>query len=204
MTRITSLEELRTIYRPPHELAFKKQLDHLDQHCRRFIALSPFLTIASVGKDGLPDASPRGDQPGFVHVMDDNKALAIPDWPGNNRLDTLSNILAHTVVGLIFLIPGVDEVLRVNGDAELHADEALRAPFARSGKLPRLVITVRVREAYLHCAKALMRAKLWDPAARITRSELPTMNEMLRDQTSGTGPVEPQDAMVERYRTVLY
>ena len=203
MTRITSLEELRALYPPAHERALKKQLSHLDRHCRRFIELSPFLAISSMGQDGLGDVSPRGDQPGFVHVTDDH-TLLIPDWPGNNRLDTLSNILANPNVGLLFLIPGVDEVLRVNGMAELHAGETLRAPFVRSGKLPRLVVKVRVREAYLHCAKALMRSKLWDPAARIVRSALPTMNEMMRDQTESTDAVEPQDEMVARYRTVLY
>ncbi len=203
MTRLTSLEALRALYPPAHERALKKQLSHLDRHCRRFITLSPFVAISSMGDDGLGDVSPRGDQPGFVQVADDH-TLLIPDWPGNNRLDTLSNILANPNVGLMFLIPGVDEVLRVNGTAELHTDEALRALFARSGKLPRLVVMVRVREAYLHCAKALMRSKLWDPAAHIARSELPTMNEMMRDQTESTDAVEPQDAMVARYRTVLY
>lgn len=203
MAAITSTEALRAIYPPPTERALKKQLDRLDKHCRSFIGLSPFLVISSMGSDGLADASPRGDLPGFVRVLDDT-TIAIPDWPGNNRLDTLTNILAEPAIGLLFLVPGVDEVMRVNGVAELRDDEELRRPFERSGKLPRLVILVQVKEAYLHCAKAVMRARLWDPASRVERSVLPSMNEMIRDQIGGDGPVEPQHEMVERYRKVLY
>jgi PPOX class probable FMN-dependent enzyme len=203
MGRITSLEELRALYPVTSERALKKQLSHIDRHCRRFIELSPFLVISSKGADGLSDASPRGDQPGFVNILDET-ALAIPDWPGNNRLDTLSNIVANPAIGLLFLIPGVDEVLRVNGDAELRTDEDLRAPFARSGKLPRLVVKLSVREAYLHCPKALMRAKLWNSAAQIERSQLPTLNEMIHDQIKSTAPVESHADMMARYKDALY
>jgi PPOX class probable FMN-dependent enzyme len=203
MGRITSLEELRALYPATSERALKKQLSHIDRHCRRFIELSPFLVISSKGADGLSDASPRGDQPGFVNILDET-ALAIPDWPGNNRLDTLSNIVANPAIGLLFLIPGVDEVLRVNGDAELRTDEDLRAPFARSGKLPRLVVKLSVREAYLHCPKALMRAKLWNSAAQIERSQLPTLNEMIHDQIKSTAPVESHADMMARYKDALY
>lgn len=203
MTRITSVEALRSIYPSPTERAVKKQLDRLDRHCRRFIGLSPFVVISSGGADGLTDASPRGDRPGFVQILDDH-TIAIPDWPGNNRLDTLSNIIARPSIGLLFLVPGVDETLRVNGEAELRDDEDLRSRFERSGKLPRLTILVRVEEAYLHCAKALMRSRLWDPASRVDRSLLPTMNQMIQDQIGDEGPVEAQEEMVERYRKVLY
>ena len=203
MGRITSLEELRALYPAAHERALKKQLSHIDRHCRRFIELSPFVVISSKGADGLSDASPRGDQPGFVNILDET-TLAIPDWPGNNRLDTLSNIVADPAIGLLFLIPGVDEVLRVNGDAELRTDEDLRAPFARSGKLPRLVVKLSVREAYLHCPKALMRAKLWNSAAQIERSQLPTLNEMIHDQIKSTAPVESHADMMARYKDALY
>ena len=203
MTRITSVEALRAIYPSPSERALKKQLDKLDRHCRSFIGLSPFVVISSVGADGLADASPRGDRPGFVQILDDH-TIAVPDWPGNNRLDTLSNIIVRPSVGLLFLVPGVDETLRVNGEAELRDDEDLRSLFERSGKLPRLVILVHVKEAYLHCAKALMRSRLWDPTSRIERSLLPTMNEMLQDQIGAAGPIEPQEDMIERYRKVLY
>jgi len=203
MTRITSVEALRAIYPSPSERALKKQLDKLDRHCRSFIGLSPFVVISSVGADGLADASPRGDRPGFVQIIDDH-TVAIPDWPGNNRLDTLSNIIVRPSVGLLFLVPGVDETLRVNGEAELRDDEDLRSLFERSGKLPRLAILVHVKEAYLHCAKALMRSRLWDPTSRIERNLLPTMNEMLQDQIGAAGPIEPQEDMIERYRKVLY
>lgn len=203
MTRITSVEALRAIYPPPSERALKKQLDKLDRHCRSFIGLSPFVVISSVGADGLADASPRGDRPGFVQILDDH-TIAVPDWPGNNRLDTLGNIIVRPSVGLLFLVPGVDETLRVNGEAELRDDEDLRSLFERSGKLPRLVILVHVKEAYLHCAKALMRSRLWDPTSRIERSLLPTMNEMLQDQIGAAGSIEPQEDMIERYRKVLY
>ncbi|HEX7076700.1 MAG TPA: pyridoxamine 5'-phosphate oxidase family protein [Hyphomicrobiaceae bacterium] len=203
MTRITSVEALRAIYPPPSERALKKQLDKLDRHCRSFIGLSPFVVISSVGADGLADASPRGDRPGFVQILDYH-TIAVPDWPGNNRLDTLSNIIVRPSVGLLFLVPGVDETLRVNGEAELRDDEDLRSLFERSGKLPRLAILVHVKEAYLHCAKALMRSRLWDPTSRIERSLLPTMNEMLQDQIGAAGPIEPQEDMIERYRKVLY
>jgi hypothetical protein len=203
MTRITSVEALRAIYPSPSERALKKQLDKLDRHCRSFIGLSPFVVISSVGADGLADASPRGDRPGFVQILDDH-TIAVPDWPGNNRLDTLSNIIVRPSVGLLFLVPGVDETLRVNGEAELRDDEDLRSLFERSGKLPRLVILVHVKEAYLHCAKALMRSRLWDPTSRIERSLLPTMNEMLQDQIGAAGSIEPQEDMIERYRKVLY
>lgn len=203
MTRITSVEALRAIYPPPSERALKKQLVKLDRHCRSFIGLSPFVVISSVGADGLADASPRGDRPGFVQILDDH-TIAIPDWPGNNRLDTLSNIIVRPSVGLLFLVPGVDETLRVNGEAELQDDEGLRSLFERSGKLPRLAILVHVKEAYLHCAKALMRSRLWDPTSRIERSLLPTMNEMLQDQIGAAGSIEPQEEMIERYRKVLY
>ena len=203
MSRITSLEELRGLYPAAHERALKKQLSYIDRHCRRFIELSPFLVISSKGRDGLADASPRGDQPGFVQIIDET-TLTVPDWPGNNRLDTLSNIIADPAVGLLFLIPGVDDVLRVNGEAELRTDEELRTPFARSGKLPRLVINVTVREAYLHCPKALMRAKLWDPTVQIERSQLPSLLEMIHDQIKSTEPAESQADMVARLKQVLY
>ncbi|MGE8944292.1 pyridoxamine 5'-phosphate oxidase family protein [Leptospira interrogans] len=203
MGRITSLEELRALYPAAHERALKKQLSHIDRHCRRFIELSPFVVMSSRGADGLADASPRGDQPGFVHVQDET-TLVIPDWPGNNRLDTLSNIVADPAIGLLFLIPGVDDVLRVNGEAELRTDEELRALFERSGKLPRLVVRMVVREAYLHCPKALIRAKLWDPAAQIERSQLPSLLEMIHDQIKSTEPAESQADMVARLKKVLY
>jgi PPOX class probable FMN-dependent enzyme len=203
MARIETEAALREIYRPAAGRAVDKQLDRLETHCRRFIELSPFLVISSQGPDGLADVSPKGDAPGFVQVLDD-KTVAIPDRPGNNRLDTFTNLMSNPAVGLLFLIPGVDEILRINGTAEVRDDDDLRQRFAVDGKLPATVVLVTVREAYLHCAKALMRSRLWDPDAQVDRSELPSMGRMLKDQIGHTEAAEDQDVMVERYRKVLY
>ncbi len=203
MGAIRTTKELRERYRAPGERALRKQLDRLDAHCRRFVELSPFLVLATTGPDGLADATPRGGDPGFVRVADE-RTLLLPDRPGNNRLDSLTNLAANPGVGLLFMIPGVDETLRVNGTAELRDDDELRGRFDRESRLPATVVVVTVREAYLHCAKALMRSRLWDPEARIDRSELPTLGEMLRDQLGTTEPPEPREQMVERYREQLY
>ena len=204
MARIETEEELRRIYINPKERAFKKQLDRLDKHCRRFIELSPFLVLSSYGKNGLCDASPRGEGPGFAHILDE-KTLLLPDRPGNNRLDSLSNILINPSVGLIFLIPGVEEVLRVNGRAEIRNDPELLERFRVRAKLPATVLRIEVEEAYLHCAKAIMRSALWKPEAQIDRSLLPTMGEMLRDHRGDLGePMESQEEMRERYLRALY
>jgi uncharacterized protein len=191
---------LRALYPAPAERSLRKQLDHLDAHCRRFIALSPFVVVASVapGDDGLPDASPRGGEPGFVKVPDD-ATLLLPDAPGNNRLDTLANVAATGRVGLLFLVPGIDETLRVNGTAVVSADPADLGTFAGTRHPPRTVLRVTVREAYLHCAKAFMRSRLWDAAARVERTTLPTLGQMINDQIGLTTPPETQEAMLARY-----
>jgi PPOX class probable FMN-dependent enzyme len=199
---VASREELRALYALPKERTLRKELDHLDAHCRRFISLSPFVVLATTNPDGTADATPRGGDPGFV-VVEDDRTLLLPDRPGNNRLDSLSNVVANPGVGLLFLIPGVDETLRVNGTAAIHDDDDLRARFTE-GRPPATVIAITVREAYLHCAKALMRSRLWDLEAQIERSELPTLGEMLRDQLSSTEEPEPQDEMLERYKAELY
>ena len=160
MAKIETVEELRQIYTSPKERALKKELNRLDRHCRRFIELSPFLVLSSYGKNGLCDASPRGEAPGFVHIFDE-KTLLLPDRPGNNRLDSLSNILINSAVGLIFFIPGVEEVLRINGRAEIRNDPELLERFRIRAKLPATVLRIEVEEAYLHCAKAIMRSELW-------------------------------------------
>ena len=159
---MTDATHLRELYPAPNERAVRKQLDHLDVHCRRFIELSPFLVMASVaaGTDGPLDASPRGGAPGFVKALDAT-TLLVPDAPGNNRLDSLSNIVATERVGLLFLVPGIDETLRVNGAAQVSDDPALLALFTAERHLPRVVIRVAVQQAYLHCAKAFMRSQLW-------------------------------------------
>lgn len=198
---IESAAELRELFPPPGGRSVLKQLTRLDRHCRHFIGLSPFVVIATSGGDSL-DASPRGGAPGFVRVVDD-ATLHIPDSPGNNRLDSMTNIVTTAKIGLIFLIPGVDETLRINGRARLTADPSILRSFDALRHPPRIVIEVAVEEAYLHCAKALMRANLWGDEARVPRSALPTMGEMLADQLGSPHPPETQDEMLARYRKLL-
>ena len=202
MPDIRSVGALRSLYREPSERAVRKQLDHLDPHCRRFIGLAPFLVIASADADGRADASPRGGDPGFVKVLDERTVL-IPDSPGNNRLDSLQNLIDRPGVGLLFMIPGVDETLRINGRAGLRTDAALIDLCASERRRPPLVIAVEVKEAYLHCAKALMRAKLWDSGAKQDRSVLPSMGQMLKDQIGLAGEAESNEAMRARYQADL-
>lgn len=194
---IDSADALRQLYPQPKERAVRKQLSHLDRHCIRFIELSPFAVIAT-GNAGL-DASPRGGEPGFIRIVDE-RTLWIPDSPGNNRLDSLTNIIATGRIGLLFLIPGVDETLRINGRARVSADPAKTGRFATEQRTPKVVIEVGVEEAYLHCAKALMRSKLWADDSRQERSVLPTMGQMINDQVGMTDPVETQAEMVARYQ----
>jgi PPOX class probable FMN-dependent enzyme len=200
--RITTVEGLRALYPQPGERAVRKQLPSLDTHCRRFIALSPFLVLSTAGSDGRLDASPRGGAPGFVRIAPDGDLL-IPDSPGNNRLDSLQNILANSEVGLLFLIPGFDETLRVNGQACLSQTEADLTLCRDERRLPRLAIRVTVHEAYLHCAKAFMRSRLWDPTALTERGLMPTIGEMIRDQTGGDWAVETEAQMRARYQADL-
>lgn len=202
MARITTTDELRALYAEPRERSRRKVLPALDIHCRTFIGLSPLVMLASFGADGRADVTPRGDAPGFVGVEEDG-ALLIPDRPGNNRLDTLTNLLANPAIGLLFLIPGVDETLRVNGRAEIRDDAELLARFVVDGRAPVTVLRVAVEEAYIHCAKAFMRSRAWDPDSFLPRERLPSMGEILRDQL-GMATAETQAEMLERYRATLY
>jgi len=196
---ITTEAQLRALYAAPADRALRKQLDRLDAHCRRFIALSPLCVLATGGGVGsLLDASPRGGPPGFVQVSEGGDLL-LPDAGGNNRLDSLANLLHDPRIGLLFLIPGVDETLRVNGTACLRDEPAFIARFGAKRQPSRLVVQVQVREAYLHCAKALMRSRLWRAESQVERSALPTLNQMIHAQTGNTAPPEAQEAMVERY-----
>jgi uncharacterized protein len=203
MTVITTEQELRTLYAAPKERAVKKQLASLDRHCMNFLTLARFVVLSTCDAQGNMDASPRGGEPGFIKALDEH-TLLIPDWSGNNRLDTFSNVLETGRIGAFFLVPGVDEALRVNGTASLRNDEAFTSLCGVNGRFPKLVIHVAVQEAYLHCAKAVMRAGLWSREAQVERSVLPTMNEMLREQTGQVEPAEPQEVMVARHRTLLY
>jgi len=203
MSTIGTLENLRDCYPQPLERSLRKSLTKLDTHMRHFISLSPFLCLGTSG-DGGGDVTPRGDRPGFVHVLDD-RTLLIPDWQGNNRLDSLSNIITNPSVGLLFMIPGVNETLRINGVAEISMEPALVERWTVNGKHPRSAMRVTVREAYLHCAKALMRSKLWEDDYRVERTELPTYAQMLKDQGVTTQSVEElQAAIDESYATRLY
>jgi len=203
MAQIKTIDQLRQIYKLPKERPIEKVINRFEQHSRNFIAHSPFLIIGSVRKDGLGDVTPRGEEPGFVKIIDDI-TLAIPDRPGNNRLDTLTNILEQPSVGLIFLIPGVNETLRVNDAAEIRDDDDLRELFIVKKRLPATVLVVKVNEIYLHCAKALMRSRLWDEGTKIERSQFPTMGQMINDQTNSKIPIESQEDMIGRYKQMLY
>ena len=203
---ITTLQALRAIYKPASERALKKEIPSLDAHALQFIGLSPFVVLASSGMLTDLDASPRGGEPGFVKVLDAH-TLLIPDSPGNNRLDTLENIITTGRLGLLFLVPGFDETLRVNGRALLSTDAADLQLFADAKRAPALVIRMTMESVYLHCAKALMRSQLWDATRHLDRATMPTMGEMLRDQIQAfqgeTIDLEPQAQMLERYRQSL-
>jgi uncharacterized protein len=203
MSTIRTVDALRGCYPQPLERSLRKSLTTLDAHMRHFISLSPFLCLGTSSADGA-DVTPRGDSPGFVHVLDD-QTLLIPDWQGNNRLDSLTNVVANPNVGLLFLIPGVNETLRINGVGAITMEPALLERWTVNGKHPRSAMRVTVREAYLHCAKALMRSKLWNDDYRVKRSDLPTYAQMLKDQGVTTQSVEElQAAIDESYATRLY
>jgi PPOX class probable FMN-dependent enzyme len=157
---VTTLEELREVIAPPSDLVTSKEVSELDEHCRNFIARSPFMLIASTDGEGSIDISPKGDPAGFVRVLDD-RTLAIPDRPGNHRADTFVNVIRHPFVGLIFLIPGTKNTLRVRGRATIVRDLELRDTMAVNGRLPELALVVDVTTAYFHCAKCIIRSRLW-------------------------------------------
>jgi hypothetical protein len=199
---VTTEARLREIYGAVSPRAEAKQIDRLDAHCRAFIAATPFALLAT--SDGIRlDVSPKGDRPGFILVEGD-RHLLVPDWPGNNRIDGMRNILAHPHVGMIFLIPSVRETLRVNGTATIHDDPALLERCAHDGRLPLTVIRVAVEEVFLHCAKAFLRSKLWQPESWPAARPVPPMGEMIRDHAGIDGPVETEAETIARYRKALY
>jgi len=205
---IGSEEELRSHFSAQHTLAVQKCIGALDRHSRDFIAMSPFVVIGTRDADGRSDVSPRGDPPGFVQVLDDH-TIAIPDRPGNNRLDPMVTLFSNPSIGLLLLIPGFDDTLRINGTARLTRDPDLLATMAVSGKLPKLAIKVTVSEVFLHCAKAFRRSKLWDPEAQQDRSVMPSIAKIILDQTVGA-PKEPaemkqiDDDLEEEYGKTMY
>jgi PPOX class probable FMN-dependent enzyme len=200
---IENFERLREVYGAPSERALKKQLSGFDKHCRAFIARSPFLVIASSDPSGRCDASPKGDAPGFVEVLDD-ETLLIPDRLGNNRVDTIGNLLERPGIGLIFFVPGLNETLRVNGRARITTDRALLEPLAINRKVPRSGILVSADEVYFHCGKALIRSDLWNPEKQLRRSEFPSLGHILADQIGGITVEESERLTAESYKTRLY
>jgi PPOX class probable FMN-dependent enzyme len=197
---IATEAELRTRFDPPGRLATLKQLDRLDHNCRRFIELSPFFCRATSRTDGLADTSPRGDAPGFVQVLDEG-TLLIPDRPGNNRLDSMTNIIHNPNVGLLFFIPGVAETLRINGRARLITRPEALARFEVRGRAPKAAILVEVIEAFLHCSKALIRSRLWQEDAKVDRKTLPSLGRMIADiadRESRPDTVAEYDRIIER------
>jgi PPOX class probable FMN-dependent enzyme len=199
---IETIEQLRELYGFPSGRAKVKALSQLEKHSKNFISKSPFVVISTVDKNYKLDASPRGGAAGFIKVIDD-KTLIIPDAKGNNRLDSLSNIIATQQIGVLFMIPGVDETLRVNGKAQLSTDDSYLNQFTEERKKPTTCIVVAIEELFLHCAKAFMRSKLWDTSSQIDRKELPTLGKMLNDQLHIDAPTESQEEMVARYQKDL-
>ena len=199
---IESEEALRELYGFPKGRAKEKLLTALEKHSINFIERSPFATISTYGESGMADCSPRGGKPGFIKVFNSG-CIVIPDSKGNNRLDSLVNILQTGSLGCLFLIPGVDETLRVNGTARLSTDARYLELFSSEKNPPKTCIELTVKEVFLHCAKALMRSELWSPESRIERSSLPTIGKMMNDQLSINEEAESQEEMVERYRQDL-
>jgi PPOX class probable FMN-dependent enzyme len=203
MAEIDSLAELVAAYGQPSGLAAKKELDRLDRQARAFIARSSFLVIATCDADGWPDASPRGDPPGFVTVEDD-KRLMMPDRPGNNRVDSFKNLIANPRIGMLFFVPGHQHSLRVNGSTRILTDPDLRERFAVNGKPARAVVEVTVRQVFFHCGKSLIRARLWNPQEWPSREGLATLGQAIADQVPGIDPVKAEAAVAESIRERLY
>lgn len=199
--------DLRVLYPATHDLAIQKFQDRLGIHAQTFISRSPFVCLGTQSLDGRADVSPRGDPPGFVRILDD-RTLAIPDRPGNNRLDSLSNILTNPSVGLLFMVPGFDDTLRVNGRARLVTDPDLLGTMMVNDRRPTLAIVVEVREVFMHCAKAFRRSHLWDPGHQQDRSQMPSLIKIILDETTGApapDEMEKIDAGLEEdYKRTLY
>lgn len=203
LTDDVDADELRKILGVPVKFVIDKVFPHLDQHSRHFISLSPFLCIGTSDADGGQDVSPRGDPPGFVKVIDD-RTILIPERPGNRRADTMTNLTENPNVGLIFLLPGVEINLRMNGRARIVRDPELLSGMEVRGKGPELGILIDIQEVYFHCAKAIMRSKLWDPETRIERKDFPTHAQVTRDQQDPGGDLAPHEARIQGSKDKLY
>ncbi|PHQ79711.1 MAG: phosphohydrolase [Thalassobium sp.] len=201
-SKLSTEEDLRKYYDVASGRAKVKSLLELEKHCINFIETSPFVVISSFDKDKNMDCSPRGGHPGFVQVVD-NKTIVIPDAKGNNRIDIMGNIAQSERVGSLFMIPGIDETLRLNGKAYISDDPKLLALFANDSKPAITCIVIDIEEVFLHCAKAFMRSKLWAPESLVPRDQFPTMGRMLKDQLNGPEEIESHADMVERYNKNL-
>jgi PPOX class probable FMN-dependent enzyme len=201
---ITTTEQLEALYADaPYGPALIKEVDHITPQYRQLIEAAPFVVIATSGPEGL-DCSPRGDPPGFVRVVDE-KTLVIPDRRGNNRIDSLRNLVRDPRISLLFLIPGVGETMRVNGHAKISADPTLTETFAINGKVPKCVLLVTVGTAYFQCTKAIIRSKLWDPASKVDRKTLPTPGSIIAELTDGKmGGPEHDRLAPERIKETIY
>jgi PPOX class probable FMN-dependent enzyme len=203
MKRITTLEELDAMYGEPVPAAITKEIDYISDHYKMFIDKAPFVVLATVGPEGL-DCSPRGDPPGFVRVRD-TKTLLIPDRRGNNRVDALRNLVRDPRISLLFMIPGIDSTLRINGTAVIVVDPELSAGFAINGRLPKCVLVVTVDRVYTQCPKALVRSRLWSADAQIARSELPSAGEMIAALSKGAVDGDEYDrAYPQRLKETIY
>ena len=200
----TTATEIRAHNGQPDPKVYAKQLPRLDRHARAFIELSPFLVIASADASGHCDATPRGDQPGFVAIIDD-ATLAIPDRIGNRRVDTFLNVAANPHIGLVFMVPGINETLRVNGSALISRNAELLEAMAVQGKQPLAALIVQIEEVFFHCGKALMRSDLWNPEKKLPRANFPSLGRILADQISqGQGAEESEKWIAESYSKRLY
>jgi len=200
---ITSLDQLRAVYGEPTDVSIAKEIDRVNPHYRKFIEAAPFFALATCGPEGL-DCSPRGDAPGFVRVADE-KTLLIPDRRGNNRIDSLRNIVSDPRVALLFLIPGIGETIRVIGRATISTDPALAESFIVDGKTPRTVIVVAVERVFYQCTKAIVRSKLWDPAGQVDRNSLPSAGTILAAISGGKiGGPEHDRGQPQRIKETLY
>lgn len=201
--RVT-IEDLARIYPEPTPGARGKVKDHIDPYGRAFISLSPFCVIGAAGPDGSIDVSPRGGAPGFAHVGDEGGDLFLPDRSGNNRLDTIRNLISGSGdIGMMFMVLGSDDVYRVNGRVSATADPTMLDAFVEFGKPPLVVLHVTVAEAFIHCPKAIMRAGLWKPETWPSREMLPSVAQIIVENTKGTPHATTVDAIVDRYRDQL-
>lgn len=202
LTTIENANNLRTLYRQPGQKAIDKVIGHLDDHCRRFIGMSPFCVLGTATPDGDPDLSPRGGDPGFVHIFDDH-TLLLADRPGNNRLDTLGKLVANPAISMLFFVPGIDETLRVYGDAAIEPTGQYAGLFGINDGKSVTVMRVSVSRAMFHCPKALMRSRLWEPAAQIDNTDQPTIYDIMNDQAGSPRDNESRETVIQRLASSL-